>query len=59
MNFLKSLLCAALAVLAMLVFELGHDWLELGHGLNPMLAFPAATLLLLGSLGVHAVFDRL
>lgn len=36
----SMLLCVLLTVASMLLWRLGSDWMELGYGLNPKIAFP-------------------
>lgn len=50
---LRILFAVLFTIITILFSQAGWDWLNLGHGLHPVLAFPIATL---SFVGVIALF---
>lgn len=45
---LRVILAVALTLIATLYGQAGYNWLDVGHGLHPIIAFPIATLAIIG-----------
>lgn len=52
---LKTFATVVLTLCAVMLADMGQNWMEIGHGLNPMLAFPLATVAFLGAFGVGRI----
>ena len=52
MNILKPVVAALLILLSILCIHLGYQWIEVMHGLHPLIAFPGAIVSALSALVV-------
>jgi len=55
LKILFTMLCTFFAIAA---FRLGFEWQYLGHGLNPMAAYPVGTFLLIVPYLMHHLLRR-
>ena len=57
MKYAIILLAQGTMYAAILAIELAQGWMSIGHGLNPLIALPAATLILLMPYAVRALIE--
>lgn len=50
---IRTILTILLASIVFITFNLGMDYVNLGYGLHPAIAFPIATLAAIAALTVH------
>ena len=50
MNVIKPVLATLLILLCILLIDLGYQWIEVMHGLHPLVAFPGAIISVLSAL---------
>lgn len=46
---LRTLTIACLIIIAFITFNMGMDWINIGHGLHPAIAFPITTVTFIGA----------
>ena len=50
MNVIKPVLATLLILLSIFLINLGYQWIEVMHGLHPLVAFPGAIISVLSAL---------
>ena len=50
MSVIKPVLATLLILLCILLIDLGYQWIEVMHGLHPLIAFPGAIISVLSAL---------